>query len=56
MQKTHGNGSERRYFWNVSIAGEGKMTYRSRCSNVKAVRKQFVLRGKTVNSIKPKQV
>jgi len=51
MQKTHGHGSETRYFWNVSLAGNGSAVYRSRCATSAGVRKQFKSRGYKVKRI-----
>ena len=52
-QKIHGYGSEARYFWNVSVVGEGPGRYRSRHSTSAGVRAEFRKNGKSLTSCKP---
>lgn len=53
MQKTHGKGSDIRYFWKVTLKGEGAGVYRSRHSNATNIRKEFKKHGKQVLFIVP---
>lgn len=53
-QKIHFEKDGYRYFWNVSIRGEGAGEYRSRHSSSLGVRQEFKKNGKRVTSVKPK--
>ena len=55
VQKTHGNGKETRYFWIVSVKGDGTMTYRSRHATSAGVRSEFRRAGHTVTGIRVAQ-
>ena len=51
-QKTQKHGAnDTRYFWVVSVKGEGKKAYRSRHATSTGVRSQFRRMGKTVIGI-----
>lgn len=52
-QKVHGCGvnKERRYFWNVTVVGEGSGQYRSRHATTAGVRSEFKKNGKKVLSV-----
>ena len=53
MQKIHSaNTQHARYFWNVTIEGQGTSEYRSRHAKATAVKKQLIKKGLTVLSVK----
>ena len=55
MQLIHGQTTDRRYFWNVTLEGQSTpTTYRSRCSNATGVRQQFAKRGLKPVSVRAK--
>ena len=53
VQKTHGNGVETRYFWNVKMADGKRIEYRSRLSTPAAVRAQLRKMGNKVTGCSP---
>lgn len=53
MQKTHGQTTDVRYFWNVKTATGTKIEYRSRHSTAKEVRAQLRKQGMNVVSCTP---
>lgn len=54
MQKTHFEKDGTRYFWNVSVKGEGTGEYRSRHSTSQGVKREFMKNGKSVTSVTAK--
>lgn len=53
MQKIHKHGTDGdRYFWMVTIAGEGSGEYRSRHSTAAGVRAEFAKHGKKVTRVR----
>lgn len=51
-QKIHFEKAGYRYFWNVSVKGEGTGEYRSRHATAAGVRQEFKKNGKDVTSVK----
>jgi len=51
-QKIHFEKDGTRYFWNVSIKGEGTGEYRSRHATAADVKAEFKKNGKSVTSVK----
>lgn len=50
-QKIHLEKDGARYFWNVSVRGEGTGEYRSRHSTAQGVKQEFMKNGKSVTSV-----